>query len=423
MIIIETDRNFCYNISGNSACEKKGVSPIMASQTYVKASLCDDKGTWTVRARITDPVTGKVSRRSKSTGYKVAGSNRRKAEAKMREMVAEWEREANEGAPIGSNPLFRDCVNRWLDTKSLEVRPNTLQSYKVIANAHIIPMLGDIRVRDITRRILQDYFEQLNGRISANSMKKHRVVINGVLEEALVDGIVATNASDHVKLPKVERFEGTALTPEQVTKMLEQCAKEFEPIRSIVILAVVYGMRRSEICGLRWSDIDFDNGILSIRNTVTEYGGTHYEAERTKSKASKRDLCLVESTIPYFKALEQDQRKFGIYGDKVCIYPNGKSVKPAYATRAIEKFLKNCGFEGVRLHDLRHTSATLLAGLVPLKHVQTFLGHESIETTANIYTHTLTADKLKTADSLNEFLKSANFCPEFCPEKPEARPS
>ena len=126
---------------------------------------------------------------------------------------------------------------------------------------------------------------------------------------------------------------------------------------------------------------------------------------------------LIDSTIPYFKELAHEQQLYRVYGDKVCIHLDGKSVKPAYVTRATSRFLKSCGFEDIRLHDLRHTAATLLASRVPLKHIQSFLGHESIETTANIYTHTLTADKINTAECLNEFLKSADFCSEFCSER------
>lgn len=407
-----------YNKGGNPACRKKGVVPIVASREhiYIKASLFNDKGTWCVRARVPNPITGKTTQRSKSTGLKVSGNNKRKAEEKMREIVAEWEIEANTGVISGHNPPFAECVERWLEKKSLDIRPNTLQSYKVNADTFVIPAIGEIKVADLTRQHIQTYFNGLKDRVSVSTMKKHKVVIRGALEDAVLDGLVSVNVSDRVKLPKMQKFEGHALTENEVGRFLESVEHEREPIRAAVTLALVYGLRRSEICGLRWKDIDLDAGVLSVRNTFTEYSGKQFEAETTKSRASRRDIYLSGDTVGYLRGLQERQLSKGFALDKVCRHENGRTVKPEYLTRTIKAVLVKNGFENVRLHDLRHTAATMLARRLPVKQVQAFLGHEDVSTTLNIYTHITDADKISTAQTMSGILKGLKSCSEKCSE-------
>lgn len=379
----------------------------MASQTKIEGYLVDDRGVWTVRARFVTGGVGKKKLHSKSTGLKVSGHNKRKAEIEMNKILREWEKEAAKFVP-SSNPLFKECVQIWLERKRLTLKENTLDSYKVIAKAHIIPQLGSKRIADLTRDDIRRYYEKLarNG-ITANTLKKHRVVIHGVLEDAVLDEIVAVNVSDHIKLPKIKKFEGTALSEQQVLDMLIKLEEQPEPIRAAVTLALAYGLRRSEICGLRWKDIDFQNNVLKVRNTVTEFAGTVYEAETTKTKASCRTLYLVEQTIPYLQNLRTAQREQGFYNGKVCANPDGRPVKPEYITRACMRFIKECGHDGVRLHDLRHTAATILAKRVPIKQVQAYLGHEDIQTTLSIYTHILDEDSIATSNAMGDFLAKA----------------
>ena len=247
-------------------------------------------------------------------------------------------------------------------------------------------------------------------------MKKHRVIIRGTLKDAVLDDLIPLNVADNVSLPKGKKFEGKPLSEDEVAAALMVLDKQPEPVRAALTLALVFGLRREEICGLRWTDIDFTNNVLHIRNTVTEFAGTMYEVENTKTRASSRDLYMIPSTAQYLKELKAKQEKSGIVLDKVCVWPDGKTVKPTYITRASMRFLKNCGFEGVRLHDLRHTVATILAKRVPIKQVQEYMGHEDIQTTLSIYTHVLEADKIATSNAMASFLQS---CSDSCSEKSE----
>lgn len=385
----------------------------MASQK-VTASLQIDKGTYTVRGRVYDPVTGKMRQRTKSTGLKVKNNAKKRAKVMMQEIVAEWQEESDSAQAAVDNPSFETCVNQWIERKSLTVRENTLESYKVAAKAHIIPELGKIGIRDLNRQQLQAYYDRLQrDGISANTMKKHRVIIKGTLKDAVIDGLIPVNVADFVSLPKVKEFEGKQLTENQVADVLKALEKLDEPLKTAITLALVFGLRREEICGLRWEDIDFENNILSVRNTVTEYAGKVYRDGDTKTRSSRRDLYIPEVTADYLKQLQEKQGQGGIDTGKVCAWSDGKEVKPAYITRASMRFLKACGYEGVRLHDLRGTVLSILARKLPIKNVQTFAGHNDVHTTLKYYVHVMDEDKRETAGVMADFLRG---CSESCSE-------
>ena len=373
----------------------------------VTATLYEDRGIFAVKGRVYDPHTGKVRQRTKSTGLKVK-NNKRKAQDKMKEIVAEWEREANSIQSV-ENPSFEICVNQWLDHKKLTIRPNTLESYRVEAKAHIIPMLGKIGVCDLKRQDIQKYYERLQrDGLSVSTMKKHRVIIRGALKDAVLDDLIPVNVADNVSLPKGKKFEGKALTQEQVSVVLKALEEQQEPIKSVITLALTFGLRREEICGLRWEDVDLDKQTLHICNTTTDFAGTIYETENTKTSSSNRVLHIPDSTVGFLRELKTSQEENGIQSNKVCVWPDGRDVKPAYITRASKRFLKSCGIEGVRLHDLRGTVGTFLAKQVPIKQVKDYLGHKDIQTTLKYYVHTLDEDKIATANAMANFLESCS---------------
>lgn len=388
----------------------------MADRVVVNGSLCDDKGTWVVRAFVPDPITGKMKHRSKSTGLKVTGNNTRKANGKLREILSQWEAEANGAIAVtNEGATFEEYVQEWLETKVCSISDGTYNAYCCYAKTHIIPKLGKIEMRKLNRRHIQSYVNEMSKILTARTIKKHMAVINGVVHAAFLDGVVTGDVAYSVRtveIPKErKRFEGTTLSEEQVGELLRAAAQKGEPTMSAVVLGVCYGLRRSEICGLRWRDVDFENGVLHVRNTVTDVSGRVVEAETTKTKASKRDIPLIEATIPYLKGLHDSQATQGFDMDKLCSY-KGRGARPDHVSSRVIGLLKELGFEGVRLHDLRHTAASLLARRLAPKQVQAFMGHEDISTTLNIYTHILDEDKVETSRVMGAILSGAIFPPE-----------
>jgi integrase len=385
----------------------------MAGHEYrtVHATLQKNKGKWVVSGRVYNPNTGKTEQRMKSTGFRIKDNTVRKAEAVMREIVEAWEAEAN-AEPITRDPLFSEYISKWLLTAEATKRQNTALSYRQYADKHIIPALGGCRVREITRQQLQDFCnDKLKAGLSVNSVKKFFVVINGALRDAVIDGIIPANpGGNNIRYPQAKKFEGKAYEPEQVAKLLDAAEAEGEPFHSGIVLAVIYGLRRSEICGLRWKDIDFDAGCLEVRNTVTQNGHLKIDSEQTKTRTSRRTIDLIQSTIPFLRGLKATQERSGLTLDKVCRWPDGAEVRPDYLTRRTGQIMKRCGLEKIRLHDLRHTAATLLAREASPKQVQSFLGHSDLDMTLGLYAHLLEPDRQATAGIMDGILKKSVFC-------------
>lgn len=387
----------------------------MASECSISASLQEDHGTYVVRGRIYDSDTGKYIQRSKSTGLKVKDNTKRAAEKAMREIVAEWEKDASK-PKRQANPLFEEYVYNWINKKRLSLKPNSIKSYIDYANAHIIPSLGHIKIRSLNLNHLNKFYESFLKDHTVSSAKKVHVVISGAILDAVREGMIPNNFSQFVEFPRAEKFEGKAYTPEQVALLLDEARKEGEPINAAITLAVCYGLRRSEIVGLRWSDIDFKNGTMTISNTVTQNGKLRIEMERTKTRKSHRTLSLIEYTVPYLKELRAAQERHGLHSDKVCVWPDGRECRPDYLTATVSRVMKNAGLPPIRVHDLRHTAASMLAEYATAKQVQDFLGHEDVSTTLNVYTHLSDKAHQQTSEYMNQILTSSNISSGFCSE-------
>ncbi|MEG1973225.1 MAG: tyrosine-type recombinase/integrase, partial [Oscillospiraceae bacterium] len=250
----------------------------------------------------------------------------------------------------------------------------------------------------ITPQHLQDYYtfkrKAVNGKagLASNSLRKHHVVLHSALQEAMRKNLIAYNPADRVSVPKKEEFIGKAYNAEQANELIALLSAE--PLKSAVILGLFYGLRRSEVCGMRWRDIDFKAGTMRVCNTVVKTS-TVIEHEMTKSKASKRTMILIPETVPYLQHLQRKQLESRLLmgrcyqeGDHVCVWENGKPVGPDYVSHAFNDFLAQNNLPHIRFHELRHTTGSLLLekGL-SAKQIQEYLGHEKVSTTLDIYGH------------------------------------
>ena len=176
-------------------------------------------------------------------------------------------------------------------------------------------------------------------------------------------------------------------------------------------LGLFLGLRRSEVVGLRWKDVDLENGIVHIRNTVVKFKEIS-ELEKTKSRASRRDLYMPNALKSYLQTIwdrqEEDRKLTGrSYSDSehICQWPDGTAFHPDYVSRRFQKVLECNHLPKIRFHDLRHTAGSLLVNQGhTIKQVQEFLGHEKASTTLDIYTHISLEGKRNTAQVLDELL-------------------
>ncbi len=381
----------------------------MASQK-ITASLVDDRGTWTVKGRVYDPATGKMKQRAKSTGFKVKDSTKRKAEAMMKNIISDWQAEAN-GVQKTLSPPFSVYVQKFVDRKrTLRKKENTLKSYQDYIDLHIGPKLGSIPIQEIALQDIEGFYTEYLKTHTVNSARKVNCVISGAFREAIRDGVIQVNLADanHLEFPKAKKFEGgAAYTSKEVALLMEAAKNAGEPIHAAIMLGVCYGLRRSEVCGLRWKDIDFERETLTVCNTVVCNGDLWIEEEDTKTVRSHRTIDLFPNTIPYLKELKRQQEEAGLTPDKVCVWPDGEQVRPDYITRKTKQLMEKSGLRVIRFHDLRHTAASLLAPIVSPQQLQRFMGHEDISTTYGTYAHLMDKERKATSTAMHSVLEKA----------------
>lgn len=376
-------------------------------------SLTSKNGKYYVIVRIPDE-NGKPKQKWIPTGIPSEGNNKRKAQQKKTAILAQLEQEIARRNFLSGEILFVDWLDKWMEAKRNAVELNTYEGYCYYMDKHIKPFFGEknLTLREVTAQHIEDYYAQKVAQgVSPNTILKHNVLIRGALQDAVRKKKIPSNPVNDATLPRRRKFVGKAYNIEQARELLR--VVEDKPLKSAVILGLYYGLRRSEVCGLRWRDIDFDAGTMLICNTVVKTK-TLIEHEHTKSSASKRTLFLIPETIPYLQSLKAEQDKYrhrlgNTYDDPqghVCTHANGKPFSPDYITNAFARLLEKYDLPHIRYHELRHTAGSLLLehGL-SAKQIQEFLGHEDISTTLNIYAHLSVEGKKETALAMGGMLQ------------------
>lgn len=379
-------------------------------------SLTSKHGKYFVVVRIPNGMGGTKTKWI-NTGISTDGNNKRKAQQRRIEILAELEENKD---LVSADMLFVDWIEEWMKIKESAVKQdklglNTFECYRMYIDKHIEPFFRKkgVTVKSITAKDIQAYYntKAAEGQ-SANSIIKHNVIITGALKEAKRQKLIRDNPADDAILPRKEHFEGKAYSTAEAMRLLS--VLDDEPIKPAVILGLLYGLRRSEVCGLRWQDIDFEAGTMKIRNTVVR-SKTLIEHERTKSKKSRRTLILIEDTIPYLKALKATQDRFRsrcINCDPdpqghVCTNNNCKPFSPDYVSHGFNSLLKRHGLPHIRFHELRHTAGSLLLNSgMSIKQIAEYLGHEKVSTTLDIYTHIDIEGKRATAQAMGNIFRN-----------------
>ncbi len=359
---------------------------------------------------------GKRKQKWISTGLPIK-NNKRKAEQMLRDILNEHEKK-KPGAQ--SDILFSDYVRIWLKQSQKTVGTVTYLGYESIANLHVLPYFdgNKLLLQDVTVGDLQNYFDEKyeNGRIdksgglSPRSIRMHKNVINQTLKLSIKNGIISVNPCESVKLPKNEHFEATYYTAQQMQKLF--AVSEKDVLKDVVKIDAIYGLRRSEVLGIKKDSIDWDNNLLTIKYTVKQVGKKIIEEDKTKNASSLRSFPLTEEAKEIFKsALEKEKENKKLFGDKYVIndyvlkWDNGEMFQPNFVTKHFFKLLEKNGLPHIRFHEIRHSCASLLLNEgFTLKDVQEWMGHADITTTANIYGHLDISRKKNMAEKLSSAL-------------------
>ena len=326
--------------------------------------------------------------------WETVDGTKKQAEARLTEILDSLRR-ASYFEP--TTMTLGEYLDMWLrDYAEVSVRPTTLHGYRRIVESGIKPVLGGMKLCDLSAREVQAYYGQMTRRgVSAQTVIHHHRVLRQALTQAVRWDLILRNATDGVKPPKRERPRFKALTPADAKRLID--AARNTDYRVPIHLALASGLRRSEILGLRWSDVDWDGSTLTVARAMVGLVGNPLYTDSPKSQRSRRSVSIGETTLSLLVA-HQERRKSelkeqGIDLDpdrQLCVRPDGTDMKPNALSHGYARIAKRCGIEGVRFHDLRHAHATmLLESGVPVHVVQARLGHESIQTTVDIYGHVL----------------------------------
>ncbi|MDQ5984029.1 MAG: Tyrosine recombinase XerC [Eubacteriales bacterium SKADARSKE-1] len=294
---------------------------------------------------------------------------------------------------------------QWLEKKKDKVEIITFEGDKTQAEKHIFPYFQKkkLNLSEIKPSHIADYYEnkfrsgRLDGKkggLSIRTIKMQSFIIKSVLEEAAFYELILRNPAAKVPLPKKEDEEskGGFLDAKEANDVLKLFRDHH--LQPLIYMTLYYGLRRSEVLGLKWSAIDFENDIVEIKHTVVK-NLTIVAKDKTKTAAGKRKYALLpeikDVLIDFKNTIKTNKKNFGdtyINTDYVFTCPDGKPYRPDYITKEFQKVLANNDFPKMRFHDLRHSCASILYDKGwGLKDIQTWLGHAGIETTADIYTH------------------------------------
>jgi integrase len=302
-------------------------------------------------------------------------------------------------------------LDRWLnDSVRDTVRQRTWERYEQIVRVHLKPSLGRVKLMALTTAHVRGlYREKLDSGLAPRTVQYIHTTLHKALKDAVADALIPRNVTDGIKAPKPEKKEFKVLNREQARAFLE--AARGNRFEALYILALHRGLREGELLGLRWDDIDFEKGALSVRRTLSlTRNGPIFEAPKGGTGRSvKLTSSCIEALKHHKTAQNQERLMIGAEWQNMgLVFPNrrgGPMRSYTLTGGSFKRIIQRTELPNIRLHDLRHTCATLLLskGVHP-KLVQTLLGHKSIKITLDTYSHVLSELNEWTAEAMEEAL-------------------
>lgn len=333
-----------------------------------------------------DPLTNKYKRKSKG-GFKT------KAECK--EALAIMEASIAKGEYFEeTKTTLESYLKKWLENIKHNITESTYEFYKN-QSMILIKDLGSVKLDKLKAMQIQSFLtSKVNEGIVNNTTVRHYYnVLNIALNQAVKWQLIQSNPCRAVEAPKPSKPKIEVLKPNEVVTLLEYTkTSDFKVMYIPLLLAATCGMRRGEVLGLQWQDIDLNNKILRVANSYTKVGKINKLVE-PKTVLSVRTIALLPSTAEALREYKDNRKVIKLNKDEpdfVCCWEDGSPLKPDYVSHTLRKLLKRCDLPLIRFHDLRHTHATLLLMQgVNVKVVSERLGHSKINMTLDTYSHVL----------------------------------
>jgi integrase len=361
----------------------------------------------------------KVGYRGAYTVHTAKGPKRRYVSGKTREQVRHKLTEAMANRDRGivyddENLTVEEYLDCWFsDSVRGTVRESTYSRDRYLATNHVKPALGRLKLKNLNALHLQGlYRERLDSGLSGSTVQKMHHVLHKALAQAVRWTLIPRNPADDVKAPTPTPKEMHPLSAEEARRLLDTARGD--RLEALYVLAIHTGMRRGELLGLKWDDIDLENATVRVRRTLTRIdNGKRLALGPPKNKQSRRTIRLTERAVEALRShLEQQLGEIDalgdLYKDQGLVFTTGAGtlINPSnLRQRSLAPLLKRAGLPQITFHDLRHTCASLLFQRnVHPKFVQELLGHASVAITLDTYSHMLPGMGGEAAEAMGEAL-------------------
>ena len=328
-------------------------------------------------------------------------------------------RAIEENSKVDAIKAGQYTVGQWMDVwfencARIKVRPSSHQTYRGYIDNHIKPSIGKVPLNKLSSLDLQKLYKKLlsGGRVeriesknqprglSAKTVRNINQVISSAMDFAIDQKLIAENPTDGCALPKLEHREMKTLPAEQLASFLREARES--GVFELYYIELATGLRRGELLGLKWEDIDLEQGVIHVRRQIARIDGEIVEAP-LKTKNSYRSVSIGQDAV---EILREQQRK--TISQYVFPSPAGGPISPDSVLKMLHRVLKRAGLPEIRFHDMRHTFATVaLQNGVDIKTVSGMLGHYSAGFTLDTYAHVTTAAQRQAANTMNSILSDA----------------
>lgn len=390
--------------------------------------LTEKNGKWYAIINLYTP-EGKRKEKWQSLDLEAKRGSKTEANYRLSELLAKYNtgeiylmdtmtRAEQERAKIAGMQV-QDYVQDWLDQYRNNISVLTYATYKNMVEAKIVPYFAqqNLTLKDLTGDDLNGYYNYLlDSGLKGITVQKQHALLHLAFKHAVKRRIISSNPCDQANRPKAVKYIADYYNADKLKELL--ASLEGDPMRIVVILTVYYGLRRSEVLGLKWSAIDFAEKRIHIRHKIIDDKSSGHSVIRgmdvMKSKSSFRSLPMIpyiEQELLKEKAKQEEMQRMlrrtynREYIEYVCVDPVGNLIKPQYVTEHFKVILYKNGLDKIRFHDLRHSCASLmLANNEEMKKIQAWLGHSTIAITADTYAHLDMQSKVTSAEKIGESL-------------------
>ncbi|GAB3184437.1 site-specific recombinase XerD [Micromonospora palomenae] len=354
-------------------------------------------GRWTAAYFVPKPGGGESRR------Y-VYGRSPEEVETKLVEM----RKQVQAGAPLAPAGLtVARYLEEWMEQVAApRVRPNTARSYRDLIAKYLVPRLGRKRLGQLGARDVRQFLAALAGDgVGERTAQLAHAVLRAALEDAMREEIIPRNVAKLVRAPRPVKQEREPLTVQQVRTLLTSTRDH--RLHALFVVFAVLGLRRSEVLGLRWDDVDLEVGVLRVRRSLHRVEG-QLATFPTKTQRSARAVPLpgmvVRTLRDHQRGQEAERLALGAKWPSlgyVFTTPIGTPLDPSNCTRLVQSECAAAGLPAIRLHDLRHGCVSVLLALgVPPRTVMDIVGHSTLEMTMTVYGHVSLDDKRAALDQL-----------------------